>query len=203
MSIDGLLHLHRFEYDHKFTRRNDITHLDGYLDDVALHRGFDCISRCRRLLLLATALRCSCAAVIAAHRKSGHRHLKAASVNFYDKHFTRCRNSWLAAAACVGRNLVGELCFNPTSVNGESSGRISRCEGGVARHNAMECQRSRDAIHLELRQCPAGPLKGLLASCSGHDEFRQQGIEVATDDIPSRKARVNADAGTCWEFPGC
>ena len=72
---------------------------------------------------------------------------------------------------------------------------LSRCEGGVIQHDAVERDDGGHTLNGQLSQGTAGTLQSLLTICAGNNELSQHGVEVTADNVASHEARIPANTG--------
>ena len=204
MRGERLLHLHRLEDDDEIAGVDLLTlaHLD--LDDRALHRCGDGIaggaagSLLRAALLRAAGLRTAATTECEIARE---RDLQPLAADLDDERLPRDGVTIGIDGAGVRGDGVVEAGLDPAGVHLERGAVVGR-ERRVAHDDAMERQRRRDALDLELVERPARPLQCLVAVLAGDDELGEQGVEVAADDIALAEAGVDAHAWPARRVPG-
>ena len=72
---------------------------------------------------------------------------------------------------------------------------LSRCEGGVIQHDAVERDDGGHTLNAQLSQGTAGTLQSLLTVRAGDNELSQHGVKVTADNVTSNEAGIPANTG--------
>ena len=191
MRGNGLLHLHRLQHQNQVALGNGVTVRSRHLHDGALHGAGQLIAATLRSTARRTGLtglgrglsrRLSATAQIG----QGHLHALAVDLNDHGGALVLIGIHATGRTGVHGDGVV-ELGLNPAGVHLELAA-LSRCEGGVVQHDAVERNDGGHTLNAQLGQGAASTLQSLLAVRAGDNELSQHRVEVTANHVASHKA---------------
>ena len=198
MCGNGLLHLHSLQHQNQVALGNGVTVRSRNLHDGALHGAGQLVAAtlCRAACRTGLAgLGCGLSGRLGAATQVRQGHLHALAVDLND-HGGALVLIGIHATGCAGVHGDGvvELGLNPAGVHLELAA-LSRREGGIIQHDAVERDDGGHTLNGQLSQSTAGTLQSLLTVRAGNNELSQHRVEVTADNVASHEARIPANTG--------
>ena len=198
MRGNGLLHLHRLQHQNQVALSNGVAVRSGNLHDGALHGAGQLVAATLRRAACRTGLAglgggLSGRLGAATQIRQGHLQTLAVDLNDHGGALILIRIHATGSTGVHGDGVV-ELGLNPTGVHLELAA-LSRCEGGVIQHDAVERDDGGHTLNAQLSQGTAGTLQSLLTVRAGDNELSQHGVKVTADNVTSNEAGIPANTG--------
>ena len=205
-ALQRLLHLHRLEDHDEVTLGDRVALGHGDLDDRALHGAGQGVAGAAAAWPFRAVRRGAGrggppAGAGRGRRRRGRRGARPPAACRPPR-----RRSWPAprplprpaspAPATAAAANGGTVLAHSVSIHRVCTRNGSSTNAGSRTISAVERQRRRHALDDHLVESAAGPLQRLGPGLAGHDDLRQQRVEVAADDASRLDPGVHADAGT-------